>query len=566
MFTPSPAVYDFLQAACKAGGRVFGGFVRQVSVPGGTGKFKDIDLWFTSKEQAQKFIDSCLNLSVNSTKNNYYHMMNPNLNLIKATLTLTDNETSKNGVVMKVTKKIPIDFVCSSKLDITDFDVNRLTVDYSDYHEGVAINGVQRSRFSDPDLYEKIKNKQATMLSTLFELFVKVYRCRSAKETTDVKRQREMASFQFYRMARLYMHTWEIKTPLGKVIPLVDLMGERLQDVNNLVNPLTYEWFNDSDPRIKERNVPHFSEIPGYQLSWMYKAPTPKAASTKIEETTKVVPKQEAKKDFAGGIGVFSSKPKSELDVVGYNVDNGKFETLRETLDRDAHRGAETDESVKKEIARAFKERDDKQYGPKKGTHITVVEEKEDQSLDKAVVKRLTGGDSITARKLSDPDPCLCTFENGIFKVCNEHSHLEVPLNKFINITVKNRIPLRIVTTCGCRTFVDDTFEPCDEHKKYVRDTYNVESKFVESSKAIAQVQQHAKKNLNVVLENNYQTGKKILLTLDMYEQTLEELNKQLGALQVSSPLQNTRIKLLQKRITRHNKLLQEAIRLNLNL
>lgn len=111
------AITDCLKVAGKYGGRVIGGFVRDVIVPRYYGrcgcKFNDVDVWFQTRDVADSFVKEMGKSFVLKTNNPKYDFMHEKYHLYK-------HNTCIAWFDVVVSKIIPVD----------DFNVNMLTYKY----------------------------------------------------------------------------------------------------------------------------------------------------------------------------------------------------------------------------------------------------------------------------------------------------------------------------------------------------------------------------------------------------------------------------------------------------
>lgn len=149
------AVFDCIKTASSFGGKVYGGFVRDVIVPRIHNpscfvKFKDVDIWFTSQSASEAFIAAMNPLFFKSSgisvkedrypgafKRDQYHIRNYSAILAW------------------------IDVIVSDKLPVNDFDVNEVTYSLID---GSWVTD------APPRLINQIQKKQAIMMLSYHEL------------------------------------------------------------------------------------------------------------------------------------------------------------------------------------------------------------------------------------------------------------------------------------------------------------------------------------------------------------------------------------------------------------
>jgi nicotinamide mononucleotide adenylyltransferase len=120
------AITNCVKVASKFDGRLFGGFVRGVIVPRTFNAkarvhYKDVDLWFTNKEQAEAFTRSAglvpvhVGSSCLRATEEFYKFGREQYHLVR------------DDVVLAW-----IDVVISPTIPVNDFNVNRLTVRYDE--------------------------------------------------------------------------------------------------------------------------------------------------------------------------------------------------------------------------------------------------------------------------------------------------------------------------------------------------------------------------------------------------------------------------------------------------
>ena len=138
--------FKIIKVATKFGGKVFGGFVRNVVVPHTqnfqeTFEFKDIDLWFKTDEQADRFREAVGNKLVDG------HLSGTSMGKFSRYLC---------SYVKYNTCLFTIDVMVAKKLPVDDFDVNTVTYSLTEDDEWVT---------DSPDhLVKLIKDKKAVML------------------------------------------------------------------------------------------------------------------------------------------------------------------------------------------------------------------------------------------------------------------------------------------------------------------------------------------------------------------------------------------------------------------
>lgn len=148
------SVFKCIKCACSFGGKVYGGFVRDIIVPklenpDFQGTFKDVDIWFTSQESADNFVDAMGSLFVKS-------------------ITIKDDaytgcfSRSQYYLIYFGACLAWIDVIVSPTLPVNDFDVNEVTF---------TINENDEWKTDSPRrLISQIKNKEAIMLKPYAKL------------------------------------------------------------------------------------------------------------------------------------------------------------------------------------------------------------------------------------------------------------------------------------------------------------------------------------------------------------------------------------------------------------
>ena len=157
-------ITDSLKIAGTYGGRVFGGFMRDVIVPRMFNpkcqvKFKDVDIWFTSQENAKAFVcemgrDLKLMIDV-QPENTVYKFQRQQYYLYKYDTCVAW-----------------IDVVVSETIPVNDFNINRLTCCYTQKTKQFESYGPENKLA----LMDAIKNKCATMLPEYEEFLSGQYR------------------------------------------------------------------------------------------------------------------------------------------------------------------------------------------------------------------------------------------------------------------------------------------------------------------------------------------------------------------------------------------------------
>ncbi|CAH6419856.1 Hypothetical protein HVR_LOCUS937 [uncultured virus] len=153
-------VYDCLRTADKYGGRVFGGFVRNILIPTifeqTINGYKDVDIWFQSQENADLFVVAMgdkLAKGTDSTEKISEEVVYPFARqqyFLKGKYIVGNNEPEKEDDII-------IDVIVSMELPVNDFDVNQLTYSSTERYKSFGSRSVEK-------LMSCIVNKKATML------------------------------------------------------------------------------------------------------------------------------------------------------------------------------------------------------------------------------------------------------------------------------------------------------------------------------------------------------------------------------------------------------------------
>jgi len=153
------AITDCLKTASKYGGRVFGGYVRDVIIPRYYDpkcdvSFKDVDIWFDDEKKAGLFVkdmDKFFTIIQSCEKSIY-----PFGRILIA-------------YTIYGTFITPIDIIICETIPIDDFDVNQLTVSIDELGGSTFESwGEKRPTF----LMEAIKNKTATILPSYMTMII----------------------------------------------------------------------------------------------------------------------------------------------------------------------------------------------------------------------------------------------------------------------------------------------------------------------------------------------------------------------------------------------------------
>ena len=181
-------VDKLIMEATKYGGKVFGGFVRNVLVPKHFNQplcgYKDVDFWFKDEEMASLFVKNMVAIGTLCTKvQNHDDAMYK----FKRTQYLLYNRMYSNGSII-------VDVVISSTLPVDDFDVNQLTYDTKGFQS--------LSSKTTCELLNNINNKRATILPD--------YTWKSGILRNDHNQER--------RITKLISAGWKIQNREGEII------------------------------------------------------------------------------------------------------------------------------------------------------------------------------------------------------------------------------------------------------------------------------------------------------------------------------------------------------------
>jgi hypothetical protein len=163
------AIFKCLRVAGKCGGKVFGGYVRDVIVPlnnGNTPKnFKDVDIWFRSQGEADCFIDE-MGSKITLGLNHYYQGNDNPYSFSRVQYNLIDSATN---VILAW-----IDVIVSEKFPVNDFDVNNLTYQITskqdvDYHSAIqkVYNG-----YDAATLIKSIRKKECKIMKSYIDVLL----------------------------------------------------------------------------------------------------------------------------------------------------------------------------------------------------------------------------------------------------------------------------------------------------------------------------------------------------------------------------------------------------------
>lgn len=183
-------VTDCLKIAEKYGGKVFGGYVRNVVVPRLCGDdkvigYKDVDIWFETEDGAQSFVtdmgDRMKKLCENGkTISNVevYPFSRVQYLLIGQSLdsTIGKIDGASDGIIL--------DIIVSKTLPVNDLNVNQLT-------------------------YSPSKGLKSYGKETTFELISAIFR-KEAYMLKDYPMRNGMQNLQYKRLDRLFSGGWKI--------------------------------------------------------------------------------------------------------------------------------------------------------------------------------------------------------------------------------------------------------------------------------------------------------------------------------------------------------------------
>jgi hypothetical protein len=176
------AILDCIKLASAYGGKVFGGFVRDVIVPSLKGdscefQFKDVDIWFKSHQNAEAFIGEMGKSFVKHKGISVSH------NIYPGAFQRDQYHLVKSGECLAW-----IDVIVSPTIPVNDFDVNEVTYELNPENKWVT---------SAPDrLVKQIRDKRATMLSSYEDLF-------STLKTTHDSSHEDDPRCQFFHQKRI---------------------------------------------------------------------------------------------------------------------------------------------------------------------------------------------------------------------------------------------------------------------------------------------------------------------------------------------------------------------------
>jgi hypothetical protein len=144
---------DLLLQVHNYGGYVFGGYLRDFIIPNLEREITDIDLWFKTKEDFNRFINNDSKLRFVGTTTNFE---------------LYNAPIKHYELVVYNTLLVHVSIIISPTLPVNDFDVNCLTKQYYCYYNG-DIDPCNYSLPSNISLLTQIKNKEMNMLPSYLE-------------------------------------------------------------------------------------------------------------------------------------------------------------------------------------------------------------------------------------------------------------------------------------------------------------------------------------------------------------------------------------------------------------
>ena len=151
-------VHSCLEVAAKYGGRVFGGFVRNILIPTVFEQliygYKDVDIWFQSEEAAELFVAKMGTLLTRRESNNRFpRTVYP----FSRKQFLLNGKKDTFGEYGSACDGIIIDVIVSENLPVDDFNVNQLTYSPVEGYKSFGKDPVEK-------LMACIVSKKATML------------------------------------------------------------------------------------------------------------------------------------------------------------------------------------------------------------------------------------------------------------------------------------------------------------------------------------------------------------------------------------------------------------------
>jgi hypothetical protein len=200
-----------LPAAGKCGGKVFGGFVRDILVPHyemgvkleNCESFKDVDLWFTSSESYQKF-RTLLGLE---TECNCGACACPSNERFGYTFNMHNVWLERNGIHISF-----MDCVIADTYPVNDFDVNFLTYQFTG--SGEYTKKVEGNLFPFNSTY-----RYAYKVAHMRQEYL-------AKLDLSKYSRREISGEVYYRILRIHkrylQRGWKVFLPNGEQIKLED--------------------------------------------------------------------------------------------------------------------------------------------------------------------------------------------------------------------------------------------------------------------------------------------------------------------------------------------------------
>lgn len=171
-FCASYIIDVVLRLAHKHNGKVFGGFVRDILIPlnfntplAECNNFKDVDLWFTTLEDAKAFNEEKeIELFVQDLTDETYSPSDDAIYEFKVS----------HGIILKDKEPISfIDIIIAPELPVNDFDINRLV---SWGFVGDEIRSNKMKPMSDEKLWTLLDNGRDKVVNMLPEYRAKIER------------------------------------------------------------------------------------------------------------------------------------------------------------------------------------------------------------------------------------------------------------------------------------------------------------------------------------------------------------------------------------------------------
>lgn len=215
-------IYRVIEIAFRHNGRVFGGFLRDVMVPRLSDttcrvSFKDVDLWFTSEQDAERFI--------NEMNDEFIHKSEYDLEL--------ENETKypfkkkQYHYIFQGKCVAWFDVIVSESFPVNDLNVNMLSFGRSDninyiyYAFGNKYSFKSHSNETISELIQFIENKEAVILEPYQKILM-------SKQYSSGQR-----AYCRRLEGRFLERGWKIKK---RVVEYIDIMN--LNEYKNLFSNL----------------------------------------------------------------------------------------------------------------------------------------------------------------------------------------------------------------------------------------------------------------------------------------------------------------------------------------